>query len=163
MLTLEACLMFVRRCVQLSMYLQSDWNAWETTGETASSKAALMCGIMCRLSSNRNHKQINWSSVTTMFVTIQNVVLMLLRGKKMSLNVAHAVGLVIKQSAEKEVVVTTACCYHHFTPLTLHYFFLLATKNVLIQFLIGVLLHMETFQCCLWKYYSIKTKLCLTK
>lgn len=60
-----------------------------------------------------------------MFVTIQNVVLMLLR--EMSLNVAHAVGLVIKQSAEKKV--TTACCYH-FTPLTLHYSVLLATKKL---------------------------------
>lgn len=66
----------------------------------------------------------------------------------MSLNVAHAVGLVIKQSAEKKVVVTTACCYHPFTPLTLHYFVLLATKKTF-QFLIGVLSHMETFHCCL--------------
>lgn len=59
-----------------------------------------------------------------MFVTIQNVVLMLLR--EMSLNVAHAVGLVIKQSAEKKV--TTTC--YHFTPLTLHYSVLLATKKL---------------------------------
>lgn len=68
----------------------------QTTGETASSKAALTCRIMC--CSRRSHKQIIGDSFTTKFATIQNVVLMLLWKKKSqfslsnSLNATRAAG-----------------------------------------------------------------------